>query len=173
MRRLLISIMLTLAPTLALASPPAPQAQTPAAVDFKGFVSLSETVMNIRQDRLVSKTEFLKMANEPDTIMLDTRSKQAFDLGHINGAVHLNFSDFTEDKLNKVIGSKDRRILIYCNNNFTDNVKPFVLKRLELALNVPTFINLHGYGYENVYELKDAVSIHDPLMQIVSTPQKL
>ena len=27
------------------------------------------------------------------------------------------------------------------------------MKRISLALNIPTFINLYGYGYENIYEL--------------------
>ncbi|HCJ80276.1 MAG TPA: rhodanese-like domain-containing protein, partial [Erythrobacter sp.] len=53
------------------------------------------------------------------------------------GAIHLNFSDFTDDKLAKIIPSRDTRILIYCNNNFTDNVAPVPVKRIELALNVP------------------------------------
>ena len=53
------------------------------------------------------------------------------------------------------------RSLIYCNNNFTDNVAPVMLKSAPLALNVPTFINLYGYGYENIYELDGAYSIED------------
>ena len=43
--------------------------------------------------------------------------------------------------------------IIYCNNNFTDNIAPVRSKRARLALNIPTFINLYGYGYENIYEL--------------------
>ena len=34
-------------------------------------------------------------------------------------------------------------------------------KPLMLALNVPTFINLYGYGYRNVYELGELVNITD------------
>ena len=56
----------------------------------------------------------------------------------------LPFSDFTDEKLAKVIPEKTTRILIYCNNNFSDNVNPIMLKRIELALNVPTFVNLWG-----------------------------
>lgn len=155
--------------SLAMATPPTNNPPSDAAINYQGFILLSEEVYKYRQDRLVSKRKFLEMAKDSGTIILDTRSKEAYDMGHIKGAVHLNFSDFTEDKLAKVIGSKDTRILIYCNNNFTDNVRPFAKKSIELALNVPTFINLYGYGYENVYELKDAVSMRDPQMQIVAT----
>ena len=89
-------------------------------------------------------------------------------MGHIEGAIHLNFSDFTDEKLADVIPSKDTRILIYCNNNFTDNIAPVMLKRVELALNVPTFINLYGYGYENIYELDGAYSLENPGIAWVS-----
>ena len=58
----------------------------------------------------------------------------------------------------------------YCNNNFTDDIAPIPLKRAPLALNVPTFINLYGYGYENIYELSGAYSIHDADIHWVSQP---
>lgn len=158
---------------LAAETPPMenPGTQSPAAIDYQGFSLLSDEVREYRQGRLVSKEMFFNMAKDPDTIILDTRSKQAFDQGHIDGAVHLNFSDFTEEALAKTIKSKQTRILIYCNNNFTDDVNPFEKKKLELALNIPTFINLYGYGYKNIYELRDGVSIQDPEMQIVETKQ--
>ncbi|MCH2458294.1 MAG: rhodanese-like domain-containing protein, partial [Henriciella sp.] len=63
------------------------------------------------------------------------------------------------------------RILIYCNNNFADDIAPVMLKRAPLALNIPTFINLHGYGYTNVYELGELVSTSDPDVNWVSAPQ--
>ena len=93
------------------------------------------------------------MAAEPNTIILDARSRYAFEMGHIEGAVNLPFSDFTDEKLAEVIPSKQTRVLIYCNNNFSDDAEPIPLKRISLALNIPTFINLYGYGYEDIYEL--------------------
>jgi hypothetical protein len=48
-------------------------------------------------------------------------------------------------------------------------------KRAELALNIPTFINLYGYGYRNVYELSELVSVHDPRLEFEGTrlPRKV
>ena len=40
-----------------------------------------------------------------------------------------------------------------------------------LALNVPTFINLYGYGYRNVFELKGMHSLEDPEIHWVSDLQ--
>lgn len=143
--------------------------ETPEAqIDYDGFLGLSGEIAAYRQSRLVDLETFNAMKAEPGTILLDTRSSEAFHMGHIDGAVNLNFSDFTDDKLAKVLGDKSTRILIYCNNNFSDNVAPVMLKRMELALNVPTFINLYGYGYENIYELKGAHSIRDADIHWVS-----
>ena len=41
-------------------------------------------------------------------------------------------------------------------------ITPAPPKPLTLALNIPTFINLYGYGYKNVYELADLVSVANP-----------
>ena len=34
-----------------------------------------------------------------------------------------------------------------------------ITKSAPLALNIPTYINLRGYGYKNVYELKPNLDI--------------
>lgn len=73
-------------------------------------------------------------------------------------------------QLSAITRSKSRRILIYCNNNFSDNIAPVVLKSAPLALNVPTFINLYGFGYENIHELSGAYSIEDTEIDWVTRP---
>ena len=37
-------------------------------------------------------------------------------------------------------------------------------KPLMMALNIPTYVNLYGYGYRNVYELHELVNVNDPRM---------
>lgn len=141
-------------------------------IDYPGFVNLANDVRAIRQQRRIPIETFNEMARDKDTIILDTRSKAAFDATHVKGAIHLNFSDFTASKLAKVIPSKNTRILIYCNNNFV--VAKELMPQLEskgprLALNIPTFVNLHGYGYKNVYELADALKVDDKRIELVGT----
>ena len=58
------------------------------------------------------------------------------------------------------------RILIYCNNNFSNNA-PRDPESGQLSLNIQTFINLYGYGYRNVYELGDVVDFNDPKVRWV------
>jgi len=90
-------------------------------VDYAAFLALAHEVDEYRADRLVAYDEWLAMSKEPNTVILDTRSKEAYDKIHINGAIHLDFSDFTDYKLRKVIPNKSTRVLIYCANNFHGN----------------------------------------------------
>ncbi|MEE9380881.1 MAG: rhodanese-like domain-containing protein [Hyphomonadaceae bacterium] len=157
-------------PAIAADEPPTEPTPTTSAeaISYEGFLGLSNEVYEYRAQRLVSLEDFNRMKNEEDTILFDTRSAAAFEMGHIYGAINLPFSDFTEGKLGEVLPSRDVRILIYCNNNFTDDVMPIILKSAPLALNVPTFINLYGYGYKNIYELGDTVEMADPNVEWVS-----
>lgn len=196
-----------------------------AHVDFDRFLELATEVRDHRAERLVSWNTFQQMSSEPNTIILDTRSKEMYDRSHIKGAIHLNFADFNVWSLRNIAPDPSTRILIYCNNNFDypmvnwatiemapaiampyvskgtppisfeianpemfnilensqseggESVQDFDLDfllesetspfneyipadfPLTMALNVPTYINLYGYGYRNVYELADLLSI--------------
>ncbi len=131
-------------------------------IDYDGFTQLVQDLAPVRRMRRMGWSMFVSQSRAPGAVLLDTRSAADFARGHLRGAVNLPFSEFTDEKLREVLGEDtDRRIYIYCNNNFSDNIPPVVSKRAPLALNIPTFINLHGYGYGNVWELAGVVSITD------------
>ncbi len=168
MRSFLIAASLLACASLPLAAwgkeaPPSSAAQ----IDYQGFRGLTDEVDSYRANRLVGLAEFQRLARAPGTVILDARSADAFAEGHIEGAVNLPFTDFTEQSLRAALGDAGRRVLIYCNNNFSNNARPVMLKRVELALNIQTFINLYGYGYRDVYELGDVVDFNDPAVHWV------
>ncbi|WP_395645129.1 rhodanese-like domain-containing protein [Terricaulis sp.] len=156
---------------LSVAATPLAEAQSAnqgsPAIDYQGFRGLTAQVEDYRAGRLVSLAEFQRMAREPNTIILDARSTERYREGHIDGAVNLPFTEFTDASLRQTLRDPNVRILIYCNNNFSNNANPVVLKRIELALNIQTFINLYGYGYRNVYELGEQVDFNDPAVRWV------
>lgn len=133
-----------------------------ANIDYDGFKALTQQVSDYRRGRLIEWEEFAARAREPGVLLLDARSAEAFAAGHIQGAVNLPFPDFTPESLAQVIGERNRPVLIYCNNNFVNDAPPVPMKLRPLALNIQTFINLVGYGYPNVYELKSAINFNDP-----------
>lgn len=123
------------------------------SIEYTGFRMLTQELEPVREKKRVSEEDFLKMAGEPGTVILDARSQNKFDAIHARGALHLALTDFTEEALLKLIPDKTSRILIYCNNNFKNEPVNFASKNRVVALNIQTFINLHAYGYKNVYEL--------------------
>jgi len=154
-----------------------------AKVSFDDFRNLVAEVETHREKRLIDLDTFLKMSKEPGVIILDSRSTFRYERIHVKGAKHLSFTDFTQDNLGEVIPSFETIVLIYCNNNFEGNQTDFASKvampitrsgniitaqfnsqekPLMMALNIPTYINLYGYGYHNVYELDELVNVNDP-----------
>lgn len=152
-----------------------------AKVSFQDYENLVKKVKNYRAKRLISFNNFLKKSQDKNTIILDTRSKKMYDSKHIKGALHLNFSDFNQESLKRIIPSFNTKILIYCNNNFSDDAINFMNKsvlplsiddnqnEVMLALNLPTFINLYGYGYKNIFELEDLISVMNEQVELEGT----
>ena len=161
-----------------------------AKVSFDDFRQLVSEVEAHRANRLIDLDTFLTMIKKPGVIILDTRSTFRYERIHVKGARHLSFTDFTQDNLGKAIPSFDTTVLIYCNNNFDGNQTDFAskvampvplqgnvisaqfnsqAKPLMMALNIPTYINLYGYGYHNVYELHELVNVSDPRISFEGT----
>jgi phage shock protein E len=128
-------------------------------IDYETFTRNVGEVRLLRESRRVSEAEFIRMAQQPDTVVLDARSERLFRLRHIAGAMNLSFPEFTEDTLARLIPTRETRILIYCNNNFIGAPVSLPAKAPASALNVSTFVSLHAYGYRNVYELGPAIDV--------------
>jgi phage shock protein E len=156
---------------LLIGASPAPAPKGNPQVDFAGFAALTHDVESYREGRLVDLAKFQSIARQRGALILDARSADAFARGHVKGAVNLPFTDFTADSLAAVIGKRERPILIYCNNNFSNDEAPVKMKLIQLALNIQTFVNLVGYGYRNVYELSEVVDFNDPKVRWVKGPQ--
>jgi hypothetical protein len=132
------------------------------AIDMLGYLAVAEESAKHRLTHRVTEEDFIRMAAEDGTIVLDARSKEKFDLLHVKGAINLSFPDIDIESLKKTLPDKNARILIYCNNNFTDPDAPaglglaaaaFPSKAPRASLNISTYIALYSYGYRNVYEL--------------------
>lgn len=102
------------------------------------------------------------MAATGGAIILDARSADAFAQGHIAGAINLPLTDFTAPALAAALPDRNQPILIYCNNNFSNDRPPVMLKAAAVSLNIQTYINLAAYWYRNVYELGETVDFDDP-----------
>lgn len=131
-------------------------------IDYEGFQRLAVRVAPERAKRRVTLARFQEMASSGKAVILDARSADAFAQGHIAGAINLPLTDFTAPALAAALPDRERPILIYCNNNFSNDRSPVMLKAPAVSLNIQTYINLSAYGYRNVYELGETVDFDDP-----------
>ena len=199
-KNILLTVLASLYSIVAFAQPGKPiEIKKAPFVDFDAYEKLVAEVKQHRKTRLLTAQQFnsWSKSDKHRVIILDTRSDSAYAAVHIKGAIHLNFSDFTQENLAKIIPSPDYEIFIYCNNNFnieevngalvdelrfkqvmaTKSYVPVPITKvipvpLTLALNIPTYINLYGYGYKNVYELGELVNTYDGIIEFEGTAVK-
>jgi len=155
--RLMFSAVLLVCALGADAAQPIPN----ALIDYASFEQNVIRVGALREQRRVTETQFMSMARDADTIVLDARSSEKFAMLHVKGARNLSLPDMTAEELARLIPSQTTRILIYCNNNFLNEPAAFPSKVLNAALNIHTFNVLYAYGYTNVFELGPLVDIHN------------
>ena len=121
--------------SLLLAKDPIPNER----IDYPTFMQIAQKSGPVREKRRVTEEEFMAMAAEPGTVVLDARSADKYALRHIRGAVSLPFTDFTAESLARVIREKNSRVLIYCNNNFRGSPVALAAKMAPASLNNPSF----------------------------------
>lgn len=136
-------------------------------IDMEGYLKVAADAASYRESRRLTEDEFIRMSQEPGTVILDARSREKFETLHIKGAINLSFPDITVESLDRVLPNKVTRILIYCNNNFAGDQQAFPTKMVTASLNLSTYIALYTYGYRNVYELGPLLDIDKSKLEFV------
>jgi rhodanese-related sulfurtransferase len=138
-------------------------------IDYQGFLKDASAISQVREQHRITEDQFLRMMDEPGTVVFDARSDDKFRLLHIKGAKHLALTDVTAADLIKVLPDKSARILIYCNNNFDNAPIAFTGKTAKASLNIYTYNTLFSYGYHNVFELGPFIDIRSTKLPFEGT----
>ena len=168
MRKCILFAALAAATSIATAAPPPPNPQ----IDMAGFLADARAAARERESRRVDEATFLRMMREPGTVVIDARSRAMFERRHIAGAVSLSFPDFTAETLARAIPHRSTRVLIYCNNNFANDIEAFPVKARPASLNLSTWVALRSYGYHNVYELGPYLDVHATALPLEPAPKR-
>jgi hypothetical protein len=142
-------------------------------IDMAGYLAQASEAAAWRSTHRVSEADFLRMSREAGTIVLDARSAEKFAELHVRNAINLSFSDMSVDTLRARLPDKNARILIYCNNNFTNASGPFPTKLPTASLNLSTYVALYTYGYRNVYELAPTIDLAKSTLEFERGPRRL
>ena len=140
-------------------------------IDFTAFLSDAKSADEVRNHRRLSEARFIELSKQPGVVILDARSRDKFEMLHVAGAINVPFANINEPSLAKTLPDKKQIILIYCNNNFEHAPVAFESKRAPASLNISTFISLHTYGYENVFELGPLLDVQTTRIALVGTKQ--
>jgi len=104
----------------------------------------------------VNKTEYIRISAEEaktiidseDVIILDVRTQEEFDSGHIENAVLLPVTEIT-DNADGVLPDKDAKILVYCRSGNRSATAARELIRMGYT-NVYDFGGINTWPYETV-----------------------
>ncbi|WNC69275.1 rhodanese-like domain-containing protein [Thalassotalea nanhaiensis] len=90
--------------------------------------SVTNTEQPIQISSEIDQQQLLKMqtANE-DFLLLDVRSREEFDEGHIPGSVNISHQELA-DKLDQVSQFKDKNIVVYCRSGRRAGIAIDILK---------------------------------------------
>ena len=84
----------------------------------------------------ISPKDAYSMMVTEDVFVVDVRTLEEFNTGHLDGAINVPVDSVKSDFFDKVTDNKDSKIIIYCQSG----------RRAVDALNV-----LSGMGYTNLY----------------------
>lgn len=89
----------------------------------------------------IDKEEFKKLMNEKNTVILDNRTEEEYNEGHIEGAVLIDYHSFDfEDQLDEL--ERDKKYLIYCRSG----------RRSAATMNI-----MRDYDFVKVYNLTGGI----------------
>ena len=89
----------------------------------------------------ISYEELIKMSKEKLVYLIDVRSSQEFEEGHLDGAINISV-DNIENEVEKIIKNKEEVIIVYCSSGTRSKNAKNILEKL---------------GYTNVYNLKNGI----------------
>jgi phage shock protein E len=138
-------------------------------IDYTAFQDAVLKTGPIRAQRRLTEAQFKEKMRETGAVLFDARSGPMFARLHIAGAVNLSYPDFTEERLAKIIPTKDTLVLIYCNNNFLGSPVAMASKTASASLNVSTYVTLNSYGYTNIYELGPLLDVKTTVLPLAGS----
>ena len=83
---------------------------------------------------------------EEDYIILDVRTLEEYDQGHIPGAIQISHDEITE-KAEEVLTDKDQLILVYCRSGRRSKIAAEALVELGYT-NIKEFVGIIDWPYE-------------------------
>ena len=95
------------------------------------------------ESREISYEKLKKMMQKEEAILIDVRSNQEYQEGHLNGAINIPVYDI-EKMITKIVKNENDTIILYCSSGQRSKSAKEILEKL---------------GYNNVFTLKNGIEI--------------
>ena len=83
-------------------------------------------LLNSPEINIISESDFVEI-QDSDYTLIDVRTQDEFDLGHIDGAINLDF--YSETFQNEILSlPKNEKIVLYCRTNNRSSKTANILK---------------------------------------------
>ena len=84
-------------------------------------------LLNTPEIIMISESDFVEI-QDSDYILIDVRTKDEFDLGHIDSAINLDF--YSDTFQNEILSlPKNEKIVLYCRTNNRSSKTATILKQ--------------------------------------------
>ena len=93
------------------------------------------------ESREISYEKLKKMMQKEEAILIDVRSNQEYQEGHLNGAINIPVYDI-EKSIDKIVKNKNNIIILYCSSGYRSENAKEILEKL---------------GYNSVFTLKNGI----------------
>ena len=90
-----------------------------------------------KEEVTIKKVTCDEMKELDDAILIDVRSKNEYDVYHLDNAINIEYTEI-DKKIESVVDDKDKKIIVYCQSG----------KRSDIAAQ-----SLRDLGYKNIYDL--------------------
>ncbi len=102
------------------------------------FRKIKEILYRSFENKEISYKKMNEIMKNGTTYLIDVRSKQEYNKGHLDGAINIPVFDI-EREIQNLVKNKSVSIIVYCSSGGRSRQAKEILDRL---------------GYENVYNLK-------------------
>ena len=105
------------------------------------FKKLRNILYRSVENNEISYKNLIQGMKNKNIILIDVRSSQEYEEGHLNGAVNIPLYNL-EEKVENIIKEKNALIVVYCSSGYRSKKAKEILEKL---------------NYINVYNLKDGL----------------
>ena len=112
------------------------------------LVSCSSEITSVSYEQINAEQARILMSTEKDYVIIDSRTQEEFDAGHIDGAIMIPEYEIKE-RAPEMLANKEQLILVYCRSGRRSKIAAQALVDLGYT-NVKEFGGIIDWPYETV-----------------------